>query len=145
MQMVSRFCLNRVSVFSAGAALAFAAVLRLVLGTGTDADWSGFFRYGPAVATVALVLLVLTVFSPVLNAASPWEKGVKNLCLLFLGPVGRGLSIVAVIIGGLMFAFGEGGSKSAIAGLIFGAGMVLASVQFLNWLNFGGGTVGNCV
>ena len=35
-------------------------------------------------------------------------------------------------------------SKSAIAGLIFGAGMVLASVQFLNWLNFGGGTVGKC-
>ena len=32
----------------------------------------------------------------------------------------------------------------AIAGLIFGAGMVLASVQFLNWLNFGGGTVGKC-
>ena len=37
-----------------------------------------------------------------------------------------------------MFAFGEGGSKSALAGLVFGAGMVLAAPQFLAWLGIAG-------
>ena len=147
MQMASAYCSNRISLLFGALALAGVVLLRLALGVGTQGDWSAFVTYAPAVATLGVLLFVVFVLAPELHAAAgnnPWEKGVKNLCLLFLGPVGRGLSIVAVIIGGLMFAFGEGGSKSAIAGLIFGAGMVLASVQFLNWLNFGGGTVGKC-
>ncbi len=70
-------------------------------------------------------------------AADPWQAAAKNICDAFYGPIGRGLSLVAVVIGGLMFAFGEGGSKSALAGLAFGAGMVLLAPQFLNWLGFG--------
>jgi type IV secretory pathway VirB2 component (pilin) len=34
----------------------------------------------------------------------------------FTGPIGRGLSLIAIVVGGLMFAFGEGGSKRALAG-----------------------------
>ena len=40
-----------------------------------------------------------------------------------------------------MFAFGEGGSKSAIAGLVFGAGMVLGAAQFLEWLELTDDTI----
>ena len=40
----------------------------------------------------------------------------------FTGPIARGLSLIAVVVGGLMFAFGEGGSKKALAGIIFGLG-----------------------
>ena len=34
----------------------------------------------------------------------------------------------------LMFAFGEGGSKSALAGIIFGLGMALGAANFITWM-----------
>ena len=67
-------------------------------------------------------------------AAGPWINAVNELCAAFKNQIGKGLAVIAVIIGGLMFAFGEGGSKSAIAGLVFGAGMVLAAPGFLTWI-----------
>ena len=33
-----------------------------------------------------------------------------------------------------MFAFGEGGSKKAMAGIIFGVGMAVGAVNFMGWL-----------
>ena len=44
------------------------------------------------------------------------------------------LSLIAIVIGGLMFAFGEGGSKKALAGIIFGLGMAMGAANFLTWL-----------
>jgi type IV secretory pathway VirB2 component (pilin) len=85
-------------------------------------------------ATPVVVLFVFALAADVVRATGPWEAAVEALCDSFSGPIGRGLALVAVIIGGLMFAFGEGGSKSAIAGLVFGAGMVLAAPQFLMWI-----------
>ena len=73
---------------------------------------------------------------------SPWLTVGEKLCELFLDKLGKALAIVAVIIGGLMYAFGEGGSKSQIAGLAFGAGMVLLAPQFLSWIL--GTTVPGC-
>ena len=52
----------------------------------------------------------------------------------FTGPIARGLSLVAIVVGGVMFAFGEGGSKRALAGIIFGVGMAIGAVNFMNWL-----------
>jgi hypothetical protein len=34
-------------------------------------------------------------------------------------------SLVAIVIGGIMFAYSEGGSKRTFAGIIFGLGMAL--------------------
>lgn len=80
------------------------------------------------------VLFFLALSVDVALATGPWVMAVQALCMAFDGVIGKGLAIIAVIIAGLMFAFGEGGSKSAIAGLIFGAGMVLAAPQFLTWV-----------
>jgi hypothetical protein len=33
-----------------------------------------------------------------------------------------------------MWAFGEGDSKRALAGIVFGVGMALGAVNFINWL-----------
>ena len=87
-------------------------------------------------ALPAAVMSVFLLLPDVVFAAgtSPWEVAVMKLCTAFSTTIGRGLALVAVIIGGLMFAFGEGGSKSAIAGLIFGAGMVLGAPAFLMWI-----------
>ena len=66
--------------------------------------------------------------------ASPWLQAIDVLQSAFTGPIARGLSLIAVVVGGLMFAFGEGGSKKALAGIIFGLGMAMGAANFLTWL-----------
>jgi type IV secretory pathway VirB2 component (pilin) len=67
-------------------------------------------------------------------ADSPWENAVQVLQQSFTGPIARGLSLVAIVVGGLMFAFGEGESKRMLAGIVFGIGMAIGAVNFLAWL-----------
>jgi type IV secretory pathway VirB2 component (pilin) len=68
------------------------------------------------------------------QGTSPWVDAVNNLSTAFTGPIARGLALVSIVIGGLMFAFGEGGSKSALAGIIFGLGMALGAANFITWM-----------
>jgi type IV secretory pathway VirB2 component (pilin) len=68
------------------------------------------------------------------KAASPWENAVDVLQASFTGPIARGLSLVAIVVGGLMFAFGEGESKRMLAGIVFGVGMAIGAVNFMGWL-----------
>ena len=67
-------------------------------------------------------------------AQSPWEQAASNLETSFTGPLARSLALVAIVIGGLMFMFGEGGAKRQIAGIVFGGGLALFAAQFLTWL-----------
>ena len=68
------------------------------------------------------------------QGTSPWVEAVNELQTQFTGPIARGLSLIAIVVGGLMFAFGEGGSKRTLAGIIFGIGMAVGAVNFLAWL-----------
>ena len=65
---------------------------------------------------------------------NPWTTAVNALMEAMTGPIARGLSLVAIVIGGLMFAFGEGGSKRTLAGIIFGLGMAMGAAGFMGWL-----------
>jgi type IV secretory pathway VirB2 component (pilin) len=78
----------------------------------------------------AVLLLPASVFAQ----ASPWESAVDVLRQAFTGPIARGLSLVAIVIGGLAFAYGEGQSKRLIAGIVFGVGMAIGAVNFMAWL-----------
>ena len=69
-----------------------------------------------------------------LQANSPWENAVNVLEQAFTSTIARGLSLVAIVVAGLTFAFGEGGSKRILAGVLFGVGMAIAAVNFLSWL-----------
>jgi hypothetical protein len=51
-----------------------------------------------------------------LAGGSPLENAVQQLQNAFTGPIAKGLSLVAIVVGGLMFAFGEGGNKRMFAG-----------------------------
>ena len=85
----------------------------------------------------ALVLAVaVIVFLPASSyaQASPWENAVNVLMTSFTGPIARGLSLVSIVVGGVTFAFGEGGSKRLLAGIIFGVGMAIGAVNFMAWL-----------
>jgi type IV secretion system protein TrbC len=64
----------------------------------------------------------------------PWDNAVQVLQAAFTSTIARGLSLVAIVVGGLMFAFGEGQSKRTLAGIIFGVGMAVGAVNFMAWL-----------
>lgn len=76
----------------------------------------------------------LTAGSPAFAQNSPWETAVDNLQTSFTGPIAKGLSLVALVVGGLMFAYSEGGSKKVFAGIIFGLGMALGAANFMAWM-----------
>lgn len=87
--------------------------------------------------SLSIWLMTLLFLMPALAMAqgtSPWQTAVDRLQTAFTGPIARGLSLVALVIGGLMFAFGEGGSKKLLAGIIFGLGMTMGAANFLGWL-----------
>src|SRR4051812_16190469 len=80
-------------------------------------------------------VLVMLVFTPVLSfAQSPWERAATNLEASFTGPLARSLALVSIVIGGLLFMFGEGGAKRQVSGIVFGGGLALFAGQFLAWL-----------
>ncbi len=79
-------------------------------------------------------LLMLAPGAVHAQGTSPWVDAVNELQTQFTGPIARGLSLIAIVVGGLMFAFGEGGSKRTLAGIIFGIGMAVGAVNFLGWL-----------
>lgn len=68
------------------------------------------------------------------QSVSPWENAVNVLRDSFTGPIARGLSLVAIVVGGLVFAYGEGSGKKTLAGIVFGVGMAIGAVNFMNWL-----------
>ena len=86
-------------------------------------------RFGIALFTVGL-LAPSTLFAQ----QSPWERAATNLEQTFTGPLARSLALVAIVIGGLMFMFGEAGAKRQISGIVFGGGLALFAAQFLTWL-----------
>jgi type IV secretory pathway VirB2 component (pilin) len=90
-------------------------------------------RYVPTLVMFAAgLLLAAPAFAQAGN--SPWENAVNVLQQAFTSTIARGLSLVAIVVAGLTFAFGEGGSKRILAGVLFGVGMAIAAVNFLSWL-----------
>ena len=83
---------------------------------------------------VASTLATLVLLPSVALAQSPWERAASNLELVFTGPLARSLALVAIVIGGLMFMFGEAGAKRQISGIVIGGGLALFAAQFLAWL-----------
>lgn len=81
-----------------------------------------------------ILLLALVMLPATTLAQSPWERAASNLEASFTGPLARSLALVAIVIGGLMFMFGEGGAKRQISGIVFGGGLCLFAAQFLAWL-----------
>ena len=93
-------------------------------------------RLDQRVVTLAFTvgLFVLVALPETMFAQAPWERAAANLEASFTGPLARSLALVAIVIGGLMFIFGEGGAKRQISGIVFGGGLALFAAQFLTWL-----------
>jgi type IV secretory pathway VirB2 component (pilin) len=93
---------------------------------------ANFSLRSPAAAICLVLFLAAPAFAKQGN--SPWENAVNVLMTAFTSTIARGLSLVAIVVSGLTFAFGEGGSKRVLAGVLFGVGMAIAAVNFLAWL-----------
>jgi len=91
-----------------------------------------FFRPSPKLWTAVIALFLAAPAFAQTN--SPWENAVGVLQQAFTSTIARGLSLVAIVVSGLTFAFGEGGSKRVLAGVLFGVGMAIAAVNFMAWL-----------
>ena len=85
----------------------------------------------PIRCTAAALFLVAPAYA---QQSDPWDNAVNVLKTAFTGPIATGLSLVAIVVGGLMFAFGEGQSKKVFAGIVFGIGMAVGAVNFMAWL-----------
>ena len=84
---------------------------------------------------VSIITLVAVLWIPTIAfAQSPWERAASNLATTFTGALARSLALVAIVIGGLLFMFGEAGAKRQISGIVFGGGLALFAAQFLTWL-----------
>jgi type IV secretion system protein TrbC len=90
------------------------------------------FSLRSPLVTIFTLLLAAPAFAQQGN--SPWENAVNVLMTAFTSTIARGLSLVAIVVSGLTFASGEGGSKRVLAGVLFGVGMAIAAVNFLAWL-----------
>ena len=83
-----------------------------------------------SVLVVLAFTLLLAAPAFAVQGNSPWENAVNVLQQAFTSTIARGLSLVAIVVSGLTFAFGEGGSKRVLAGVLFGVGMAIAAVKF---------------
>jgi len=85
-------------------------------------------------ARIISITFLLVLLPHLLLAQSPWERAAGNLERTFTGPLARSLALVAIVVGGLTFMFGEMGAKRQLAGIVFGGGLALFAAQFLVWL-----------
>jgi type IV secretory pathway VirB2 component (pilin) len=95
-----------------------------------------YVRNGWLRSPLVTIGLTLLAAAPAFGqtGTSPWENAVNVLQTAFTSTIARGLSLVAIVVSGLTFAFGEGGSKRVLAGVLFGVGMAIAAVNFMAWL-----------
>lgn len=100
--------------------------MKRIVGIFARLRWAGLL-------CVAVLSLILAAPASA-QGSSPWENAVNVLQQAFTSTIARGLSLVAIVVSGLTFAFGEGGSKRVLAGVLFGVGMAIAAVNFLAWL-----------
>src|SRR5260370_18198612 len=68
-----------------------------------------------SVAFSSSLILASAAFAQV-GGQSPWENAVSVLQQAFTSTIARGLSLVAIVVARLTFAFGEGASKCVLAG-----------------------------
>ncbi len=70
--------------------------------------------------------------------ARPWRGSLSTqaahvLPAAFTGPIAIVLALVAIIVGGPMFVFGESAAQRRLAGVIFGVGMAVEAVNLVSW------------
>jgi type IV secretory pathway VirB2 component (pilin) len=85
------------------------------------------FIYGAALCAVLL-------FLPLAAHASPFDSGISSIQTLFTGTIAKAAALIAIVIGGFGFAFGDPGAKKNLAGVAMGSGIAVMAANVLTWL-----------
>lgn len=101
-----------------------------------------FSRITPSAIGFALVLGLFTTAA--VAQSMPWEGPICKIAQSFSGPVAKSISVIAIVICGLLMAFGElGGVFKTILGLLMGVTMAVAAVQWMGaFSNTGSSSLG---
>jgi type IV secretion system protein VirB2 len=100
----------------------------------------------PTVKALGLAALLILFAADTAHAtpsgpSMPWDAPLQVLLDNLQGTVARILVTVAVVITGLLFAFGEsGGAFRRVFGIAFGAAIALGALTVLSSLGFVGAT-----
>jgi len=94
-----------------------------------------------ALGAVAVLVAPEIAHATPSGPSMPWDAPLQTLLDNLQGTVARILVTVAVVITGLLFAFGEsGGAFRRVFGIAFGAAIALGAVTVLSSLGFVGAT-----
>ena len=78
--------------------------------------------------------MFLLLLLPVAAHASPFDSGITSLQTLFTGVIAKAASLIAIVLGGFGFAFGDPGAKKNLAGVAMGTGIAVLAANVLSWL-----------
>ena len=98
---------------------------------------SSLFRLSPHrrdQITHAVVIIVLALVLPITAHASPFDSGISSIQTLFTGTIAKAAALIAIVIGGFGFAFGDPGAKKNLAGVAMGSGIAVMAANVLTWL-----------
>ncbi len=99
----------------------------------------------PRVAVLAVLLsfgFAEVAWATPSGASMPWDAPLTTLLDNLQGTVARVLVTVAVVITGLLFAFGEaGGAFRRVFGIAFGGALALGALTAMSALGFVGAVV----
>ena len=87
-----------------------------------------------ATGAVTLVLVIFPVATHAQSSGSPFDTGFTSLQNLFTGTIAKVASLIAIVVGGYMFAHGEPGAKRNLAGIAAGTGIAVLATNVLSWL-----------
>lgn len=92
-------------------------------------------------AAAALLVTPSLALATTSGPPMPWDAPLQTLLDNLQGTVARILVTVAVVVTGLLFAFGEsGGAFRRVFGIAFGAAIALGALTVLTSLGFVGAT-----
>ena len=66
---------------------------------------------------------------------SPWASTASSISSTLTGPMATTVSTIAVVLGGLGVAFGEGQANKTLGGIALGVGMLLGAANFVTWIS----------
>lgn len=108
---------------------------------GLDKRWTGVLIKGVVLGAVLALAGPEAASATTSGPSMPWDAPLQTLLDNLQGTVARILVTVAVVITGLLFAFGEsGGAFRRVFGIAFGAAIALGALTVLTSLGFVGAT-----
>ena len=65
---------------------------------------------------------------------SPFDTGINSIQTLFIDTIAKAASLIAIVIGGYMFAHGEAGGQKTLVGVAAGTKIGIMANNVLTWL-----------